>query len=72
VTPVRIRCEPLTLGKGEKWWRVPPRRVRFRLEVAMTSRLMVLSATASSEVMAARRLTDYLQNYFTEEVQRHA
>ena len=33
VTPVVIRCEPRTLGKGEKWYRVPARR--FHLSVAV-------------------------------------
>ena len=23
ITPVRIRCTPATLAKGEKWWQVP-------------------------------------------------
>jgi 1-acyl-sn-glycerol-3-phosphate acyltransferase len=31
---VVISCKPLTLTKGEPWYRVPPRRARFRLEIA--------------------------------------
>ena len=30
---VVISCKPLTLTKGEPWYRVPPRRPRFRLEI---------------------------------------
>ena len=30
---VVITCEPLTLTKGEPWYRVPPRRPGFRLEI---------------------------------------
>lgn len=72
VTPVVIRCEPLTLGKGERWWRVPSRIVRFRIEVRDDIRIGGFIADGTTEVMAARRLTDYLQGYFMEEGQRHA
>ena len=72
VTPVVIHCEPLTLGKGEKWWRVPSCVVRFRIEVRADIKIDRFIADGVSEVMAARHLTDYLQNYFTEESQRHA
>jgi 1-acyl-sn-glycerol-3-phosphate acyltransferase len=72
VTPVVIRCEPLTLGKGEKWWRVPRCIVRFRIEVRDDIRIGSFINDGATEVMAARRLTDYLQNYFMEEGQRHA
>jgi 1-acyl-sn-glycerol-3-phosphate acyltransferase len=33
VTPVYIRCEPVTLTKNEPWYRVPPRRPHFTLVV---------------------------------------
>jgi 1-acyl-sn-glycerol-3-phosphate acyltransferase len=72
VTPVIISCEPLTLGKGEKWWRVPKCIVRFRIEVRDDIEIDGFIGDGSTEVLAARRLTDYLQSYFTEEVQRHA
>jgi 1-acyl-sn-glycerol-3-phosphate acyltransferase len=72
VTPVVIRCEPATLGKGEKWWRVPPRRVQFRIEVREDIAIQRFIADGTAETIAARRLTDYLQHYFTEEVQGHA
>jgi 1-acyl-sn-glycerol-3-phosphate acyltransferase len=69
VTPVLIRCEPLTLGKGEKWWRVPPRRAQFHIEVRDDIDVASFSQDGASEVIAARRLTEYLQNYFKHEVQ---
>jgi 1-acyl-sn-glycerol-3-phosphate acyltransferase len=72
VTPVVIRCEPLTLGKGEKWWRVPPCIVRFRIEVRDDIGIGSFIADGTTEVIAARRLTDYLQSYFMEEGRRHA
>jgi 1-acyl-sn-glycerol-3-phosphate acyltransferase len=72
VTPVLIRCEPATLGKGEKWWRVPARRVYFRIEVRDDIAIDSFIADGAAEAIAARRLTDYLQRYFTDEVQSHA
>jgi 1-acyl-sn-glycerol-3-phosphate acyltransferase len=71
MTPVLIRCEPATLGKGEKWWRVPPRRVRFEIEVQEDLAIGQFAGGAS-DVMAARQLTDFLQVYFTGKCQRHA
>ncbi len=66
VTPVVIRCTPPTLGKGEKWWKVPPHVVQFTIEVHDDIDVQPFIATTDSEVLAARRLTDYLQDYFAE------
>jgi 1-acyl-sn-glycerol-3-phosphate acyltransferase len=68
VTPVLIRCQPLTLGKGEKWWKVPPRRARFHIEVRDDIEVASFSRDGASDALAARRLTEYLQNYFQNEV----
>ena len=72
MTPVLIRCEPLTLGKGEKWWRVPPRRVLIRIDVQDDLAIDTFTRGGASEVMAARQLTEFLQDYFTGKYQRHA
>jgi 1-acyl-sn-glycerol-3-phosphate acyltransferase len=72
ITPVLIHCAPMTLGKGEKWWQIPPRRAQFRIEVLDDIPIATFIDAAASEVLAARRLTDYLQSYFTQEYQRHA
>ena len=72
MTPVLIRCDPLTLGKGEKWWRVPPRRVLIRIDVQDDLAIEGFMEGGASEVMAARQLTDFLQNYFTGKCQSHA
>lgn len=72
VTPVLIRCEPATLGKGDKWWHVPPRQACFRIEVKDDIGIEHFSGPGISDVLAARRLTEYLQRYFMEEGQHHA
>ncbi len=72
VTPVRIVCLPLFLGKGEPWWQVPLRRPRFRIEVCADIAVERFRADGVSDVLAARRMTDYLQSYLSEETEHHA
>jgi 1-acyl-sn-glycerol-3-phosphate acyltransferase len=72
VTPVLIDCQPPTLGKGGKWWQVPPRRAVFRIEVKDDIEVGAFTGNGASEVMAARRLTEFLQDYFMREVPGHA
>jgi 1-acyl-sn-glycerol-3-phosphate acyltransferase len=72
ITPVRISCSPRTLGKGDKWWRVPARRVQFRIEVCEDIEVDRVIPAATSEVMAVRRLTEHLEHFFTGEWQGHA
>jgi 1-acyl-sn-glycerol-3-phosphate acyltransferase len=72
VTPVVIGCQPPTLAKGDKWWHVPPRQARFRIAVMDDIRIEPFTGPDVSDVVAARRLTEYLQRYFMEESQHHA
>lgn len=72
VTPVRIACDPPTLGKGDKWWRVPAAHVRFRIEVNEDIDVARFTGADTTEVMAVRHLTDHLQRFFMGENQGHA
>lgn len=72
MTPVVISCVPMTLGKGEKWWRVPARFVQFRIEVKEDIAIDQFVTHGVSEVMAARRITEYLEHYFIEGNKHHA
>jgi len=72
ITPVLIRCDPPTLGKGEKWWRVPPRRVLLRIEVQDDVAIAGLIEGSASDVLAARQVTEFLQKYFTGKCANHA
>jgi 1-acyl-sn-glycerol-3-phosphate acyltransferase len=71
VTPVLIRCLPPMLTKGEKWWRLPSSPSHFRIEVREDIDIRPFIAEARSDVLAARHLTDYLKNYFTQEQAHH-
>jgi 1-acyl-sn-glycerol-3-phosphate acyltransferase len=72
ITPVLIACQPPTLGKGDKWWRVPPRQARFTIAVQDDLAVGQFIAAADSEALAARRLTDHLQHFFTRRQPIHA
>lgn len=67
VTPVRIRVQPLTLGKGEKWYHVPSTRCHIEFEVGEDIAIDPFLADNASEAIAARRLTDHLTAYFSPE-----
>ena len=72
VTPVVIQCDPPTLGKGDKWWQVPPRQARFCIDVKDDIAVELFRHDDVPEVVAARRLTEYLQQFFMREGQQHA
>lgn len=72
ITPVLIRCTPAMLAKGVKWWRLPPRAAHFKIEIHEDIEVRSFVAAAGSDVLAARHLTEYLQNYFAEKCCRHA
>jgi 1-acyl-sn-glycerol-3-phosphate acyltransferase len=72
LTPVEICCRPLSLTKGLPWWRVPPRRMQFTIEVRDDIAVEPFIESAGGEALAARRLTDYLRTYFSPETIHHA
>jgi len=73
ITPVTIRCIPLSLTKGLPWWRVPQRRMQFTITVHDAIPVAPFIAHADGEMaIAARRLTQHLQRYFSKETLTHA
>jgi 1-acyl-sn-glycerol-3-phosphate acyltransferase len=72
LTPVTIHCSPRTLMKGEKWWQIPERPPHFLLEVGDDIAVHTFSRDDESPAMAVRRLTAYLEHYFTTPNTPHA
>ena len=70
VTPVVVRCTPRTLGKGEKWYRVPSRRFHLSVDVLPDLPVASFLADDSPEPLAARRLTEALGDLFMGELRR--
>ena len=66
ITPVRIRCEPLTLTKGAPWWRVPPRRPHFTIRIGEDIAIQPFRDD-TEDALAARELTRTLHDYFSVE-----
>lgn len=70
ITPVRIRCTPPVLTKGAKWYRVPERRAHFVIDVGDDIPIREFIGNEPREALAARHLTDYLNDYLFQEIQR--
>ena len=60
VTPVRIRCEPATLLKGQRWYHVPRQKPHFSIEVLDDIAVTPYQQNRSRSI-AVRRLTAYMQ-----------
>lgn len=64
---ITISCNPLTLTKGEPWWRIPLRRPHFRIAVGDNldaKRLL----DQQSRSLAARALVRQIENYYGEQL----
>jgi len=62
---VTITCTPLTLTKGEPWWRIPPRRPHFRVQVGDSLDTQEL-LRRQERSLAARALVRHLETYYGE------
>ena len=63
VTPVVIRMNPLSLSKGEPWWRIPKRRIRYTIEVGADLAPKEWLARDLPPA-AGRKMNDFLHTYF--------
>jgi 1-acyl-sn-glycerol-3-phosphate acyltransferase len=60
--PVTITCEPITLVKGEPYYKIPASRPSFRIEVAdELDPAKFLAVGSESRARAARKLVSYLE-----------
>ncbi|MCJ7451993.1 MAG: 1-acyl-sn-glycerol-3-phosphate acyltransferase [Steroidobacteraceae bacterium] len=64
LTPVYVHCEPLLLPKFVPWYRVPPRRPHYTLEVGEDIDLAAYRGLQPPR--ASRLLNDWLLQHFTE------
>lgn len=69
ITPVTILCQPLTLSKMHRWYHIPPQKVHMTLLVGKD--IPITSYNQHQPALAARQLTQDLQDYFTEELRLH-
>lgn len=69
VTPVYIRCEPLTLTKADPWYRIPPHRPHFTLATGEDFDLGAVRAMKSIP-LASRAFNEQMRDNFQGELQR--
>jgi 1-acyl-sn-glycerol-3-phosphate acyltransferase len=62
--PVVITCQPLSLTKGQRWWDVPERTVRFRLHMADPIVPKDHLDGQPETPLAARQLTAALRDFY--------
>jgi 1-acyl-sn-glycerol-3-phosphate acyltransferase len=62
-----ISCAPPTLGKGEKWWAIPPRRPHFRVSSAGWIRAASWRGGAYRS-LAARDITRRAERFYNEQL----
>ena len=72
LTPIIIECSPRTLMKGEKWWQIPERPPHYSFTVGDDIAVDKFSSDDESPALAVRRLTAYLELYFTTQIPAHA
>jgi len=71
ILPVVLRCNPPTLTKGMPWYRIPPRPFTFSLEVLAPIKVADCVDAGEPASLAARKLTAYLESFFSKELHRH-
>ena len=62
--PVTITCDPITLYKGNAWYRVPARRAHFVITVGEPIPVAEFLARGEPPSLAARHLTKALAEWF--------
>ena len=67
IRPVTISVNPATLTKAEKWYQIPPTKIKVVIRVGDDLDVMPLISSAPNQTIATRQLTRYLEDYFTEE-----
>jgi len=68
--PVTITCNPITLFKGNAWFRVPSRTAHFVVTVGEPIPITAFLASGEAHSLAARHLTQALAQWFEDNVAR--
>lgn len=68
VLPVLIDCSPSTLTKRERWYHIPHRAFRLRIQVLEARDVSQWIDANDPPAIAARRLTQAFETYFTQEL----
>lgn len=70
ISPVTLSCYPSTLTKSEKWYQIP--KQKFHLTMTVGDDIVLDDFLAMKHrSIATRRLTCYLQDYFTQQREQY-
>jgi 1-acyl-sn-glycerol-3-phosphate acyltransferase len=64
ILPVTVTCEPVTLFKGNPWYRVPERRFHMKVVVGEPVAAASFRREGEAPTRSARRLTQWLLAYY--------
>jgi lysophospholipid acyltransferase (LPLAT)-like uncharacterized protein len=65
ITPITIRCEPATLMKNQRWYKIPTQPAHYTFKACETIATTGYMANGQLQSAAARQLTRDLVNFFT-------
>lgn len=68
ILPVLMSCDPPTLLKGSRWYQIPSRPFVIRVSVRPPLQASELAQAGADRGIAARRLTQALEGYFSREL----
>lgn len=68
ITPVIITCKPLTLNKECSWYNVPHSKPHFRMVIHEDIDVAPIVKGVDHYALASRRITDFLEKFFDQEV----
>lgn len=71
IQPVLISCNPSTLTKNEKWYQIPSRRFRLRIEALEPLSITQWTTPNDKPTIAVRKLTRALESFFSEKLEHH-
>ena len=69
VLPLVVRCEPPTLRKHERWYRIPPRRPAFSVSVHRPVDPAAVVASPAEPARATRQFNRWLEDFYKGELQ---
>lgn len=64
ILPVTITCDPITLFRGNPWYRVPVRRFHMRVNVGQPVVASAFRVPGEAPSLSARRLSRWIQDYY--------
>jgi 1-acyl-sn-glycerol-3-phosphate acyltransferase len=68
ILPIVICCTPRALEKGQKWYELPDRKFHVSIRINQPLEIKNCVDRKLSRSMQYRRLTEWLRNYYTEQV----